>query len=98
MSKRSLSVDLGSRKRVNVTLYNSKIYVHLNEKVGIKSISLSQEEFTLLLKKKKKILKAIKSLESKKASEPARKKSKKSDAADESPSDMDSESDLSDDE
>lgn len=55
--------NLSERKSIGINKYEQKIYLHLNDSVNTdRRISLSESEFTNLLKKASKMQKTIKKL------------------------------------
>ena len=58
--KFSESVDLGTHKRVSVAAFKGEIYIHFMDKSKNKNVTLTKEEFEILLKKQTKMNKLIK--------------------------------------
>ena len=56
---------ISRRTRINITSFNEKIYIHLNQINGVKSFTLNSDELIMLFKKCDIILKAIKKLKQK---------------------------------
>jgi hypothetical protein len=66
-SHSSSPVKIGKRKVVSSSIFNKnqKIYVHFNEKSGTKSITFSEKEYKILMKKVPEIQRGIKKLQKK---------------------------------
>lgn len=75
--RKSFSIDINDRKKVNITWYNKQVYVHFNEKSGSKSITFNRDEFRALYKNMDKILKCTKSMEKDRANKKSNKTNKK---------------------
>ena len=59
------TVGLGDNKRIDITIFNKKVYFHLHDYGKRKNLTLNRNEFDTLLSKSKKIKKLADKLEEK---------------------------------
>ena len=59
ISAKNNTVNLGLKKRIDITIYKGLIFLHINDMFNQKSISLTEKEYLTLNKETKKIQKKI---------------------------------------
>lgn len=59
ISAKNNTVNIGVKKRIDITIYKGLIFLHINDMFNQKSISLTEKEYLTLNKETKKIQKKI---------------------------------------
>ena len=83
MSEKRMTIAFGRKKRIDLNIFNNKLYLHLNDVTKSKSVSMQYAEYTQLIKLKNKIdkkamkLKGFKNAEKNKESDEEETKPKK---------------------
>ena len=89
MSDNKVKISLGKYKAVSANIYKKRVFVHINEKDGRKSITLSNEEFEKLYKKMPRLNSIVQKFSKKIGSKKGSKKNAKKNDEDSSYSESD---------